>query len=176
VLSGKAAIMPYIDMKTKAFIFDFDDTLAVTDAMVQVMVNGKIVKTLDSHTYTSYQLQEDEEFCFAQFAQANHILNCQLLPLIEYAIQLSNEGHDLYILTARSPEVSEAIQDKLDENNVKVKIVFCVGGKPVNIADEKRKVLLTLIEKYDTIYFYDDDAANVHAANKIGIKANLVSG
>lgn len=161
-------------MITKAFIFDFDDTLASTDAMVNVMRDGEIIKSLTSHEYAAYQLEQGEEFCFAQFRQAEYIQKSAILDLGEYAIQLSKEGHDLFILTARQPIVANAIQERLEVIGIRVKVVYCVGKPNADISAEKREVLLTLIEKYDRIYFYDDDARNIQQAATLGIQAKHV--
>jgi tRNA pseudouridine-54 N-methylase len=161
-------------MIKKAFVFDFDDTLATTKAMVEVKANGKTVKALTPAQFNTYQLAQGESFCYNQFRDIVHIEAAQILSLGSYAKQLTSEKHDLYILTARADCVAEAIQKKLAENGIAVKCVHCVGKPNVNISEEKRKVLLTLIESYHTIYFYDDDAADVEEANSIGVNAKVV--
>jgi hypothetical protein len=49
-----------------------------------------------------------------------------------------------------------------------------VGDHGSDIARSKRKVLLTIMESYDKIYFYDDDESNIEAAQEIGVKSYKV--
>ena len=62
----------------KAFVFDFDDTLAMTDACVLVLApinregyfggaTRKVAKRLTPAEFNNYKLQRDEEFDFSQF-------------------------------------------------------------------------------------------------------------
>ena len=163
-------------MTHKAFVFDFDDTLAETSAKIRVIHNGEVIRTLNSHEYAAYQLNDGETFCFREFTQETYVVNSTILSLGEYAWQLGQEGHPIYILTARQSTVAEAIRKRLAQAGITVKIVFCVGGPNVDVAAEKRKVLMTLIENYDIVYFYDDDERNVEQAKEVGsqIKAKKV--
>jgi|TARA_R110002051_G_scaffold84673_1_gene149952 FMN phosphatase YigB (HAD superfamily) len=162
----------------KAFVFDFDDTLAFTDACVLVLgFNGcgfGVVKRLTPAEFNTYELQKDEEFDFSQFQDSDFILDGKPTPLIELAGEVWREGHDLFILTARTDSVAGAIQEFLNQFYIKATAVHCVGDHGSDIAKSKRKVLLTIIESYDKIYFYDDDAANVKAAQEIGVKSYKV--
>jgi len=170
----------------KAFVFDFDDTLAFTDARVLVLgwINRegyygsysqrKVVKRLTPAEFNTYELQKDEEFDFSQFKNPEFILDGKPTKLIELAKQVHSEGHDLFILTARSDSVAGAIQGFLSQFYIKATAVHCVGDSGSDIARNKRKVLLTIMESYDKIYFYDDDAANVEAAQEIGVKSYQV--
>lgn len=170
----------------KAFVFDFDDTLAFTDARVLVLgwINRegyygsysqrKVVKRLTPAEFNTYELQKDEEFDFSQFKNPEFILDGKPTKLIELAKQVHSEGHDLFILTARSDSVAGAIQGFLSQFYIKATAVHCVGDSGSDIARNKRKVLLTIMESYNKIYFYDDDAANVEAAQEIGVKSYQV--
>jgi hypothetical protein len=54
--------------------------------------------------------------------------------------------------------------------------VHAVGSddSKVNIAEEKQKVLQTLKQLFDVVYFYDDDKHNVDLADQVGVKTYLV--
>lgn len=169
----------------KAFVFDFDDTLAFTDARVLVLapINRegyfggaarKVAKRLTPAEFNTYELQKDEEFDFSQFKNPEFVLDGKPTKLIELAKQVHSEGHDLFILTARSDSVAGAIQGFLNQFDIKATAVHCVGDSGSDIARNKRKVLLTIMESYNKIYFYDDDAANVEAAQEIGVKSYQV--
>ena len=161
----------------KAFVFDFDDTLATTNCKVEVMHNGhlgqqQIVRELTPSEFNSYELKDDEYFSFEQFKD---IVNPVTLPLIDFAKEVSQENHSVFVLSARPSEAVNPITEFLRNLNIEVKSVICVGGKPINIAKEKRSVLMTIIENHDVVYFYDDDYNNVEEANELeGLKAKQV--
>ena len=170
----------------KAFVFDFDDTLAFTDACVLVLapINREgyfggaalttVAKRLTPAEFNAYELQKDEEFDFSQFKNPEFILDGKPTKLIELAKQVYSEGHDLFILTARSDSVAGAIQGFLNQFGIKATAVHCVGDNGSDVSRNKRKVLLTIMESYDKIYFYDDDESNIEAAQEIGVKSYKV--
>lgn len=151
----------------KAFVFDFDDTLATTNAKVIV---GE--QELIPAEYNTYQLQNGESFDFSQFQNAELIANGIATELMELAQTVHEEGHAVFILTARNNCVADAIINFLNVHGIKCNAVYCVGSATANIAKEKRTVLLSIIENYDCVYFYDDDDKNITLASHIsGIKA-----
>jgi len=158
----------------KAFVFDFDDTLATTTCKVEVMHNGhlgqqQIVRELTPSEFNTYELKANETFSFEQFKQ---VINPVALPLISLAKEVSQENHNVFILSARPSEAVNPITEFLRSLNIEVKSVICVGGKPINIAKEKRTVLMSIIENHEVVYFFDDDKTNVQEANKLaGLKA-----
>ena len=170
----------------KAFVFDFDDTLAFTDACVLVLapINREgyfggaalttVAKRLTPAEFNAYELQKDEEFDFSQFKNPEFILDGKPTKLVELAKQVYSEGHDLFILTARCDSIANAIQEFLSLFGIKATAVHCVGDHGSDIARSKRKVLLTIMESYDKIYFYDDDESNIEAAQEIGVKSYKV--
>ncbi len=52
-------------------IFDIDDTLFHTTAMIAVKKNGKIVKRLSNNEFNTYKLAPGEEFDFEEFRDAH---------------------------------------------------------------------------------------------------------
>ena len=161
---------------SKAFIFDFDQTLAVTDCMVYVMKEGKKLrqKKLSTAEFNTYKLAYDESFDFREFRSDKFITNANPTKLMELAKQVYDEGHSVYVLTARDDDVSTAIASWMIGNGVKPIRVFCVGGRRDRIAKEKAKVLETLKQIFDVVYFYDDCQDNIDMAQKVGVKCYLV--
>ena len=162
----------------KAFVFDFDDTLATTNCKVEVRQTDLYfgdsfkVQELTPSEFNTYKLKEGEWFSFEQFKD---ILNPVALPLVDFAKEVSQENHNVFILSARPSEAVNPITEFLRSLNIKVKSVICVGGKPIDIAKEKRIVLMSIIETNDVVYFYDDDQTNVQEANTLeGLKAKQV--
>lgn len=155
----------------KAFVFDFDDTLAKTDSKVLVYdVVGNCTK-LSAEQYNHYIKREGDRLDFREWA---HLLNPVGLDTLELAKQVSLENHSVYILTARASNAKNPIAEWLANNGVEVKEIYCVGDTAQNIAKEKRNILLTIVEGYDRIYYYDDNESNVVEAKTVGVKAYKV--
>lgn len=167
----------------KAFVFDFDDTLATTDCRVLVRSTtrggmNRVVKTLTPAEFNDYDLPEGAEFDFSEFRSEKFIHNANPTFLMALAQEVYNEGQAVYVLTARDDGVADAIMDFMAGFDVKPVKVFGVGSddKKVNIAAEKQKVLGTLAQAFDLVYFYDDSEENCDLARGVGngIKVYLV--
>lgn len=166
----------------KAFVFDFDDTLATTDCKVIVRcpngrgTRGLAVRKLTPAEFNTDVLNDGEEYDFSEFRSDKFIHNANPTFLIHLAKEVHDEGHAVYVLTARADNVADAIADWLCGFDVKAVKVFGVGSddKKVNIPEEKQKVLETLKQLFDLVYFYDDDQHNVDLASQVGIKTYLV--
>lgn len=159
-------------MIKKAFVFDFDDTLAFTDCMVVVRLeNGEILRRLTPSEYNQYELPEGCKFDYSEFES---LINPRANFMMALAKEVYNEQHSIYILTARGSAAADGIHQFLTEHNIDAKEIICVGDSAKDIAKEKRTVLMTIMENFDKVYFYDDDEKNVAEARSIGIKANLV--
>tara|TARA_R100001443_G_scaffold10346_6_gene20001 strand:+ start:406 stop:903 length:498 start_codon:yes stop_codon:yes gene_type:complete len=152
----------------KAFVFDFDDTLATTDCKVQVRsfdnFDINAYKSLTSAEYNSYQLGPKEYFDYSDFKCGNKITEASATSLIHLAKEVHDENHDVYVLTARSNACADAIKKFLELRMIKPKFVFCVGDNNKAIEESKRNVLLTLLQGYDKLYFYDDYKGNIDSA------------
>ena len=161
----------------KAFVFDFDDTLATTDCRVLVrsiapaghFVN-RVVKILTPTEFNDYDLPERAGFDFSEFRSEKFIHNANPTHLMALAKEVYDEGHAVYVLTARTDNMADAIADWLCGFDVKPVRVFGVGSddKKVDIAAEKKKVLETLCQAFDLVYFYDDNEENCDHARQIG--------
>ena len=167
----------------KAFVFDFDDTLATTDCKVRVVRSGRGTghlahKKLTPAEFNDYQLEGDEKFDFSEFRSEKFIREAKPTFLINLAKEVHDEGHSVYVLTARTDDVATAITDWLLGFGVKPVRVFGVGSddKKTDIAEEKQKVLTTLTQAFDLVYFYDDHKDNCELAHMLGsgIKVYLV--
>lgn len=155
----------------KAFVFDFDDTLAITDCMVLVRSAGEVVRRLTPSEYNTHKLESNQEYDYSEFTK---VINPRATFVMDLAKEVHAENQDCYILTARSSAAADGIREFLDQHGIQAKEIICVGDNPGEIADEKRKVLLTIMSGYDRIYFYDDDESNVEQAKAVGAKANLI--
>jgi|TARA_R110002096_G_scaffold115032_1_gene249229 FMN phosphatase YigB (HAD superfamily) len=156
----------------KAFVFDFDDTLAITDACVLLRHAAGdelfLPVKLTPSEFNDYELKEGESFDFSEFRCASLIENGRPKELITLAKEVYDENHPVYILTARSNDVSDAIAKFLRLHGIEAKQIICVGDddKDGDIANSKRRSLLTIMKLYDKIYYYDDCPKNIELAPK----------
>lgn len=148
----------------KAFIFDFDDTLATTSARIRVMDDAGLVTHVQPRDFSSFDLKANEYFDFTEFRDDRFIKDANPTFLMHLAQEVSEEDQDVYILTAREDDSADAIQSFLANYDVKAKTIHCVGGTQKNIPQKKREMLLTIIGKYDKIYYYDDNLDNIESA------------
>jgi acid phosphatase class B len=159
------------NIKTKAFVFDFDDTLATTAARVVVLEHGQFSHSISAAEYNTHKLNANESYYFGEFKNPEFIVNGKPLGLIELAKAVHAEGHSLYILTARTEATSNAIATFLARFNITAKMIHCVGkDSATNIAKAKQSVLMTIIDNHDITYFYDDDEANIELASSLECK------
>jgi len=166
----------------KAFVFDFDDTLATTDCKVVVRrprpatSSSLPVRWLTPAQFNTDTLAEGEVYDFSEFRSAEFIRSANPTFLMALAKEVYDEGHAVYVLTARADDVADAITDWLCGFDVKPVRVFGVGSddEKVDIPAEKQKVLRTLNQLFDVVYFYDDDQHNVDLAGQVGVKTYLV--
>lgn len=156
----------------KAFVFDFDDTLAKTQARILVYdaFSKKPSKRLTPKEFSSYQLKKEyvEYFDFSEFRDASFISAAEATFLLSLAKEVYDESHSVYILTAREDNVSEAIIAWLKTYEIIPKMVYCIGGAKQSIAENKQQVLLSIMEQYDKCYYYDDCPKNIEMAPKGG--------
>jgi hypothetical protein len=147
----------------KAFIFDFDDTLAKTDARVLVRANhgNNIVARLTPQEFNTHNLSANCHYDFCEFKKADYIHQADATFLMHLAREVFNEGHDVYILTAREFDVTDAIHTFMLANGIQPTFIHAVGGTN-DISERKKKILLDIVERYDKIYFYDDSEENVN--------------
>lgn len=165
----------------KAFVFDFDDTLATTDCKVLVRHRNSIggrftVRKLTPAEFNTDVLADGEEYDFSEFRSAEFIHNANPTFLMALAQEVHDEGHSVYVLTARADNVADAIASWLLGFGVKPVKVYGVGSddEKVDIPAEKQKVLQTLNQLFDVVYFYDDDQHNVDLAGQVGVKTYLI--
>ena len=172
-------------IKPKAYIFDFDDTLVKTEAKIYVYKNNKLLKSLTPEEYNTYKKKKDEIFDMRDFTDPRLILNAT--PYKMWGVLMGNykkneiNGGDsvFYVLTARSPAAQQPIQTLLKRNGVNLPLdnIITIGndkGIEIDTAADKETVLRELVKLYE-VYFFDDSEDNVKLAGKIpGIRTKLV--
>lgn len=173
---------------SKSYVFDFDDCLVTTSALIHVYhsKSGKFIKSMNTKELNNYNKKDFYTLDFSDFvspyiiAKAKPYKAWNILEKIDKKISKGLIFADLFILTGRTNHVQKAIFNLLkskDIKNMPANQILCIGdGKgEINIAKEKKKELKKIEKKYDEIYFFDDDKENIHFANSIKkIKTKLI--
>ena len=159
----------------KAFVFDFDDTLANTACHVIVRDSMNVpYRSLTPAQFNTYELGNGESFDYSEFRDEIFIHAANPTWLIALAKEVANEGHAVYILTARDAVVADSIHAWLMSHGIAAKDIHCVGGSKNLIPVNKKQVLLDIVEKYEKVYFYDDSVENVNVYQHEKLRSYLV--
>lgn len=137
-------------MKKKAFVFDLDGTLFETTAQE--------IESAKGHAR------------YVEFADTEKLLKeSKPRSLVSFAITVQQEGHRVYVLTARNSIIYRAIRTLLERYGIDAEYVFCVGDRGFEIPAYKAEILSMLKETHRT-YFFDDCDENLSAVPD-GIRA-----
>ena len=142
----------------KAYAFDFDDTLAVSDAVVR-------------------EGAEDPFMDFRGARAGKFIRSARSTRYASMARRRAQRGHDIFVVTARpgDPETKSGIGHFMRGIGAPAKKVIGTGGYSQEMGGTsiaKAAVLGQLRGMYKDIVFLDDDMENVLAASKVkGVKS-----
>ena len=152
-------------MQKPLYIFDFDDTLALSDAVVIVTHGDGIVEELSSAEYATYQERKGDQFNFEQFH--DYPPNGRVIKetFVELEKALGNSPvEDIVILTAR--EYCEPIIKFLNDNGIsKLPTMECVGGASPGL---KGSYVANRIKEggHTAVYVFEDSIDNLAAIEK----------
>ena len=149
-------------------VFDFDDTIAKSDAWVYVTRSGRITKKLDPAQFAVYKPRPREDFDFKDFdrkLQNPKLIkkNADLLKRqLDKARRASRGTRKVTILTAR--KLGQPVTSFLKTMGMDAYVVPLSGADPQLKADW----IESQIKKgYDTVYFMDDSNKNIAAVDKM---------
>ena len=149
-------------------VFDFDDTIAKSDAWVYVTRAGRITKKLDPAQFAVYKPKPGEDFDFKDFDRKirNPRLikqNAELLKKqLDKARRASRGARKVTILTAR--RLGQPVTSFLKTMGIDAYVV------PLGSADPQKKadwIEAQIRKGYDTVYFMDDSNKNIAAVNNM---------
>ena len=152
-------------------VFDFDDTIAKSDAWIYVMKGGRTVKKLDPAQFAVYRPKPDESFDFRDFDRKirNPRLikrNAELLrKQLDKARRAARGTRKVTILTAR--RLGQPVTSFLKTMGIDAYVVPLGSANPQLKADW----IESQIKKgYDTVYFMDDSPKNIQAVNTMLVR------
>ena len=149
-------------------VFDFDDTIAKSDAWIYVKKGGREIKKLDPAEFAVYTPKPGETFDFRDFdkkLQNPRLIkqNAELLrKQLDKASRTARGTRKVTILTAR--RIGQPVTSFLKTIGLNAYVVPLGSSNPQHKADW----IETQIKKgYDTVYFMDDSPKNIRAVNNM---------
>ena len=147
-------------MKTLV-VFDFDDTLFRSGAMIGVQKPGSPKRYLSSHEYATYTSEEGEEFDYEQFDVYPPTPEPIEKSAGELESSVASQGlKNVIILTARSS--TEPVRQVLQDFGMPPVKIFAIGSSnPEAKADIVEELVNTKL--YDRVIVYEDSSENIAA-------------
>lgn len=154
-------------------VFDIDETLFKTQALIHVIKDGKIVRKLDNQEYNEYKLQSGETFDYGEFRNAK-IFNDTSIPIwaminkakaiIQNAV---NVGSKVIIVTARANfDDKETFLNTFRRYGIDIDNVYVERAGNLNLgssAKNKRFIFHKYLRsgKFERVRFFDDAMSNI---------------
>jgi len=159
----------------KLIIFDLDDTLLVSAAMIKVLdpKNGRVLKEMTPAEFNSYVHKGKGTLSFSDFEDANVLRKSTFIDhIMQELLTYYNKGTHVGIITARSS--SKLIRSFFLENGIDIHpdLVIAVNdpqyGFKGNIAERKKEAIHRLVDEgYNDFIFFDDNDENLALAKEI---------
>jgi len=153
--------------EAKLRVFDFDDTLAHTDAKVMLYKSDGSTQILSPAEYAVYEPEPEDQFDFSQFE--GPLINPREVKAITKVFRrVMDAGFDdrkVAILTARAPGSREAIKGFVSEMGYdpdSIEIITLGSSDPMDKADW---IDQQIQQGYNDVYFVDDSYKNIKAVN-----------
>lgn len=154
-------------------IFDIDETLFKTNALVRIMKDGKVVKSLNNQEYNTYKLESGESYDYGEFrnAQIFHDTSIPIWSMIKKAKAIitnaTNAGSKVIIVTARANfDDKKIFLDTFRRYGIDIDKVYVERAGALNLgssAKNKRFIFHKYLRggKYDRVRFFDDAMSNI---------------
>ena len=156
-------------------IFDIDETLFHTEAKVQVLKEGEVIKILDNQKYNSYKLKEGESFDYGQFKSAKIFkeTSTPIAKVIKRAKRIiyfaTRKGSKVIIVTARQDmDDKKLFKEAFKAQGIDIGRVYVerAGNIGKETASENKIVIFKKYldtKRYERIRLFDDDKNNLKA-------------
>jgi len=146
-------------------IFDIDETLFKTTAMIKVVKNETVVKLLTNTEYNSHKLAADETYDFSEFRKSEkfHKESVPIYNMIEQVKSSIDSESDVYFVTARDDfDNKELFLETFKNQGIdtdKIRVERAGKIKDITVGPVKKKLIIRNILKtkhYDSVVFFDD--------------------
>lgn len=161
------------DSRGNLSVWDIDETLFQTKAMVHVMKGGKRIHSLTNREFNTYKLKAGESFDFTEFRDAK-LFQATSVP-IQRAIDKAAKTLHAYsilpnskviVLTARSDfDDPHTFLNTFEKHGLNMKNIHVhrAGNLGMPSAQAKRVFIKQYLEtgKFKTVSLFDDDEKNL---------------
>jgi len=106
------------------YIFDFDDTLAITDSQIKLIRGGEDI-FMTSHEFANYRAEPGDELDFSDFGRVGGTLISDTVREMERAIGEVGVGN-VFIVTARS--IGTPVRNWLENHGITSPTVVATAG------------------------------------------------
>jgi hypothetical protein len=154
-------------------VFDIDETLFKTNALVRIMQDGKVIRSLDNQEYNTYKLKPGESYDYGEFKNAQ-VFNDTSIPIgamIKKARAIINNavnaGSKVIIVTARADfDDKKKFLDTFRRYGIDIDKVYVERAGNLNLgssAKNKRFIFHKYLRggKYQRVRFFDDAMSNI---------------
>lgn len=154
-------------------IFDIDETLFQTKALVRIMKDGKVVRSLDNQQYNEYKLKPGESYDYGEFRNAKifHDTSIPIWSMIKKARAIINNAVNavsrVVIVTARADfDDKKKFLDTFRRYGIDIDKVYVERSGNLGLgssAKNKRFIFHKYLRsgKYERVRFFDDAMSNI---------------
>ena len=151
--------------ESKLRIFDFDDTLVKTDAMIKITDSDGKTVSMTPGEFAQHKLDDSNQYDFSEFEQASLINPREIKKVTQVLRNVLNASgtREVAILTARTPAAQQSIKDYLEDIGIdpeKINIVLVGTSDP---AAKANWIENKIVDGATDILFLDDSGKNVRA-------------
>ena len=153
----------------KARVFDFDDTVAISNSLVFYTMPDGTKGKLTAEEFAKKGLQLVNQGAEMDFTDFNKVRDGRKGPLFDLfkKLQEAEGDRDLFILTARAPEAEPAIKAWLESEGVDTSKLTIVGLGNSSPLAKSNWFVDRVGEGYNDFYFADDAPQNVQAVDDV---------
>ena len=149
------------------YIFDFDDTLALTDSKVRIVRDGKDI-LMSSRDFAYFQVLPTDEIDFSDFSRARGTL---IKDTADVMLEKMKQGEDVYIVTARA--VAKPVEDWLTNEIGQCPPVVATSGSEGKVPWLENQLSQ---KSYDKVVVYEDCRKNIRNLKEAIEKFNSQNG
>jgi hypothetical protein len=154
-------------------VFDIDETLFKTSALIHVIKDGKVIKKLDNQEYNTYKLQPGETFDYGEFRSAENFnrTSIPIWSMIKKARAIiqnaTKAGSKVIIVTARANfDDKNKFLNTFKRYGIDIDKVYVERAGNLNLgssAKNKRFIFHKYLKggKYGRVRFFDDAMSNL---------------